>query len=144
MIEKLPYQLTDGVTATREGLEFSGDAVYSILYCSGMVPFDQLDPDTHKPIADDECDEYDKDPIDRVSWSCVAERLSYRGGEPWCVEGRYNGLACGNDHWDELPLEARPLHRLSAIICDDAEAFRVLHWCVENLTEPLSTTGGAG
>jgi hypothetical protein len=26
-----------------------------------------------------------------------------------------------------------PLHRLAAILADDAEAFRVLHWCVDNL-----------
>ena len=72
-----------------------------------------------------------------VPWPDAAKLLQYREGEPWCVaKGEWNKskeLVCGSDYWPEIH-EVEPLHRLAAILCDDAEAFRVLHWCVTNLS----------
>jgi hypothetical protein len=102
MIDKLPYQLTEGVTATREGLMF-GDSSLWIKHAFADHGF-RL-----------------------VLWPDAAERLRYRDGEPWCAEGDYDEIVCVRG--SALPPEYA-LHRLAAILCDDVEAFRVLHWCV--------------
>jgi hypothetical protein len=107
MIDRPPYTLTTGVTATREGLRVADWRVRELI-------------DDHRW------------PEGVVPWLTVAQCLRYREGEP--------GIQC--DPWGNLSLIASSesanllserLHRLAAIICDDAEAFRVLHWCVENL-----------
>jgi hypothetical protein len=107
MIDKLPYQLTAGVTATREGLVF-GDSSLWIKHAFADHGF-RL-----------------------VLWPDVSERLQYREGEPWCREHQEdNSIVCepigDGDLFDDY---GGSLHRLAAILCDDVEAFRVLHWCV--------------
>jgi len=64
------------------------------------------------------------------SWDDARRLLKYREGEPWCHDTA-RGILCvpgdeTNDTWIGL-------HRLAAILCDDAEGFRVLQWCVHNL-----------
>jgi len=116
MSDKLPYQLSKGVVAKQHGLVFDGWLV-------------QLfgDPDWLPFGADGYI----------VSWPDAAERLRYREGEPWCMVSEPSGLFnvspkapfCGRPS-DRPTDTCYSLHRLAAILCDDAEAFRVLHWCV--------------
>lgn len=111
MASKLPYTLTTGVTATREGLRVTDWRIHEIVD-------DRAWPDNIIP------------------WPTAAERLRYRDGEPWCriVE------EWANDFQNEPPVqyaidwELPYLHRIAAILCDDADGFRILHWCIYNLT----------
>jgi hypothetical protein len=115
MIDKLPYTLTKGVVATREGLTGDVERIGRLL---DLTPERETDP----PI---------------VYWPDAAERLRYREGEPYCELyigelGRTGFLRC------EPPFtnpgdDCIALHRLTAILADDVEAFRVLHWCVTEL-----------
>ena len=69
----------------------------------------------------------------QVPWPLAARVLRYREAEPWCVDSyRDNGLVC-DITTPAYHGESAYLHRLAAILCDDSEAFRVLHWCVHNL-----------
>jgi hypothetical protein len=108
MIDRLPYTLTAGVTATREGLEIT-DTVLSMFF-----------RERHTAAYGGYF----------IRWRYAAERLRYRDGEPWCAEGDYDEIVCVRG--SALPPEYA-LHRLAAILCDDAEAFRVLHWCVTEM-----------
>jgi len=112
---QLPYTLTKGVTATQEGLVFDRTPLVQLFGDPEWLPFG--------------ADGY------IVSWPDAAERLKYRDGEPWCYGGK-DHIVCGNeteigilDGW------VISLHRLAAVLCDDAEGFRVLHWCVHSLTD---------
>ena len=110
MDAKLPYTLTKGVTATREGLV--------IEWGNPIVTFFN---DARKDLGMSQW---------TVAWPDAAERVRYREGEPWCCyDERNNGLLCDKSI---LAYHGAPsyLHRIAAILCDDAEAFRVLHWCV--------------
>ena len=110
MSSKLSYELTRGVTATREGLEFETGRGWSNLF-TGRLRGD----------------------VYIVCWSKAAERLRYREGEPWCVDDEWdNGLICDTT---TLSYHGTPsyLHRLAAILCDGADEFRVLHWCIHNM-----------
>jgi hypothetical protein len=126
MTDRLPYTLTAGVTATREGLEMhdSPSPMYDIMRAMIMP-----EPMIQQHDAGDR--------IYTWPWSDVAYRLRYREGEPWChvfmdVDGDED-IVCRNiAPWASVP-KGSILHRLAAILCDDAEAFRVLHWCVTNL-----------
>jgi len=110
------YRLSEGVTATREGLEFASPLMVTVEY----FPYDISDID--EPVT--------------ITWPDAAERLQYREGEPWCFW--HNETDTGEA---VVELASHPncrelfptLHRLAAILCDDAEAFRVLHWCIHNL-----------
>jgi hypothetical protein len=114
MLDRLPYTLTTGVTATREGLAFvDGTDLADLLFGTVKVKVDI----------------HDESWLWR--WEYVAERLRYRDGEPWCA-AEVKGLYCGS-----RPIlhhgYPEALHRLAVILCDNAEAFRVLHWCIHNL-----------
>jgi hypothetical protein len=104
----LPYTLTAGVVATPEGLTGDVERIGRLL---DLTPEREMEP----PV---------------VPWSDAAEQLRYREGEPWCAEGDYDEIVCVRG--SALPPEYA-LHRLAAILCDDAEAFRVLHWCVTEI-----------
>ena len=118
MIDKLPYQLTEGVTAAREGLEFHVS-----------------DPRWMLVESDHDMTYSDESGKVVIYWP-ETELLRYRDGEPWCMvlewETSDGGLVpmivCGTETADVYVLP-----RLAAILCDDAEAFRMLHWCVNNL-----------
>ncbi len=119
MFSKLPYQLTAGVTATREGL---------VVGRYEEIPYNAT---STWPASQD----WKTDTV-IISWPDAAERLRYQESEPWC------GLTESDDYewtmWCETGLpnahgREYALHRLAAILCDDADAFRVLHWCVKNL-----------
>ena len=118
MIDKLPYQLTAGVTATREGLVV--DRGVEIPYNATMTWYATW-----------------IDNVVIIEWPDAAERLRYREGGPWSHTHPWDDdIMCGNTHGDYGPdLEdgGIALHRLAAILCDDAEAFRVLWWCLHNL-----------
>lgn len=123
MIDQLPYTLTKGVTATREGLAFRDEGLFSFIAEIGSEEeFFQAEK-VYAGMFDD--------PIMR--WPDAAERLRYREGEPW--SSIYHGrIVCYSaaDNWGENS-SMWNLHRLAAILCDDAEAFRMLHWCVTEL-----------
>ena len=125
MIDKLPYELTKGVTATREGLYLAPSWSGIIeMYCA-------TDEDESWVIPDEAIVTAEGNAL--WPWTDAAERLRYREGEPWCVDSeRDNGLICDTT---TPAYHGTPsyLHRLAAILCDDAEAFRVLWWCVTNL-----------
>jgi len=117
MIDKLPYTLTDGVTATRDGLVVDA-AVNQIAYhvLDGPELFDSP-----------EC---------LITWPDAAERLRYREGEPYVSVTEtddFEWVMWCETHIPNAHGRQYALHRLAAIICDDAEAFRVLHWCAKNL-----------
>jgi len=117
MINKLPYTLGTGVTATRDGLLFNrGDRCMSL---SALVE----SYGTSREILG----------FKRlIPWHAAAKRLRYREGDPWCaVYDAGNSFIVCWPAYRELGSDLA-LHRLAAILCDDAEAFRVLHWCVTN------------
>jgi len=111
MIDKLPYTLTGGVTATSDGLTGDVERIGRLL---DLTPEREADP----PV---------------IGWPDAAERLRYREGEPWCREHQHKDNSVVNEpstEYASLFDGGAVLHRLAAILCDDAEAFRVLHWCV--------------
>ena len=116
MIEQLPYELTNGVTATREGLQISYKCQILYLYADLMF-FPRW-----SDLIDDRL----------ILWPDAAERLRYREGDNWAqLMNNHIVIESGKfDPFSDLPV----LHRIAAILCDDADAFRVLHWCVHNLT----------
>lgn len=125
MIDKLPYTLTTGVTATREGLVMhdSIPPMYDVLRAI-ITPEPMIAP--HE----------DGTRVYTWPWPDVAHRLRYREGEPWChvytdEDGDEDIVCRFGTPWPGIADGL--LHRLAAILCDDAEAFRVLHWCVSNL-----------
>jgi hypothetical protein len=107
MIDKLPHTLTAGVTATQEGLEIADMVTAGYFGVRHSAYGGYLIP-----------------------WHDAAERLRYREGEPFC-RTEHGIIECwsGESNLDDTML----LQRLAAILCDDAEAFRALHWCIENL-----------
>ena len=110
----LPVQLSEGVTATRGGLWIR----------------DGLPVATPDLFADYWW--WPNDATSCISWADAAEHLQYQEGEPWCVDSeRDNGLICDatTPAYHGTPSY---LHRLAAILCDGADEFRVLHWCVHN------------
>jgi hypothetical protein len=120
MSDKLPCTLSAGVVATREGLAINLDYAYRLLVVLGVdaitAPYDSgLDARV-------------------LSWPDAAERLRYREGEPWCIAFG-NDLRCGILAESNFLL-LNPLHRRAAILCDTAEGFRVLYWCVNSLHNP--------
>ena len=113
MIDKIPCELTKGVTATREGLQFASPLMVTVEY----FPYDISDLD--EPLT--------------IPWKDASERLRYRDGEPYCdVLDDGVGVHCYAAD-EPQPHDYPRLHRLAAILCDDAEAFLVLHWCVTEL-----------
>ena len=130
MIEKLPYWLTDGVVATEGGLRFI-DATRTVLDDDGM----------HKETTGllNALQQLGKlqarvDGLDAVVfWYDVAERLRYCEGEPWCHD-YIDAIVCYDPHTTpNAKGVSNPLNRLAAVLCDDGDAFRILHWCVNNL-----------
>jgi len=117
VIERLPYTLTNGVTATRDGLKIDASVNPIAYYIMGGPGLYRI-------------------PDFTISWSDVAECLRYREGGPWCACNGRNGLFhCGTAALsDEDGDKQGALHRFAAILCDGAEAFRVLHWCLHNLS----------
>ncbi len=121
MDSKLPYTLTKGVTATREGLVTNG-------YYGQIIT---------EMTTEEWEDTYEGEGgWGLIPWPDAAEQLRYREGEPWCWADHKisNAISCSNEllliRDNEYPVS---LHRLAAILCDDAEAFRVLHWCVTEM-----------
>ena len=116
MDSKLPYTLTKGVTATRE-----------VLVIEWGNPIATFFDNARKELGKSEW---------LVPWPDAAARLRYQESEPWCWADHKisNAITCSNEllliRDNEYPVS---LHRLAAILCDDAEAFRVLHWCVTEM-----------
>jgi len=116
---QLPYTLTNGVTATREGLVFEDTKL------AMFIVDEHDDNDLEYGILGAQGRLY------RIPWPDAAKRLRYREGENYCdVLDDGVGIHC---YLPDGPSDYTKLHRLAAILCDDAEAFRVLHWCVYNL-----------
>ena len=123
MSDKLPYQLTTGVTATREGLYLAPSWSGIIeMYCA-------TDDDESWVIPDDAIVTAEGNAL--WAWPDAAARLRYRDGEPWCTDTLAGSIICPRRRSDTDVEHA--LHRLAAILCDTADDFRVLHWCVKNL-----------
>lgn len=124
MIDQLPYTLTEGVTATREGLVIRKwqERTWRDMGFSG---------------ARIECLERDDigciDTAIIMSWPDAAERLQYRDGEPYCESfisfGRAGNLICCPSG-EGAASAGIQLHRVATILCDDAEGFKILHWCI--------------
>ena len=118
-IDQLPCELTQGVTATREGLVFN-----SVLQIAAEYFHYRGSPTLDGPIV--------------IEWADAAERLKYKPAEPWCdvppadMTDVDDVIQCDSP-WNLPSDHGITLHRLAAILCDDADRFRVLHWCVHNL-----------
>jgi hypothetical protein len=110
----LPCKLTTGITATRGGLLFDA-YVWDAFHTAGY--FGQYGVDTPSARI-------------LIPWPEVAEKLRHRGGEPWCSAWKNDTIRCAVFP-TPTPLEI--LHRLAAILCDDAQAFQVLYWAIDNL-----------
>lgn len=123
MIEKLPYNLTKGVTAMREGLQIEPQWLVAAF---SMNLTD--DVKTIRPIVEGGL------MITTWPWKDAAERLLYPGFGP----GVYcNPMLNVTINFDETECDENcmMLARISALLHDDAEGFRVLHECVTNLGE---------
>lgn len=117
MLDRLPYELTKDVTATREGLRIgirNQPAMASLLSAIGRSRI-YTGMQTVFP------------------WEYLKPVLRYRKGEPWCAPVG-GGIVCGMTNLIDQDRDG-VLLRLAAILCDDAEAFRVFHWCIHNLPE---------
>ena len=74
-------------------------------------------------------------------WEEAAKYLRYEKGKPWIMRSdteygrRGSALICGTKPKKEQHPTRRLLNRIAAILCDDDEGFKVLHWC-------LTTMGG--
>ena len=130
MIDRLPYKLSKGVTATIDGI-FLDDGVR--VTKDGLAEDDSVKNGIYESIfsfVDGVSTAYLK-PM--IGWDEARVLLRYREGEPWAsTETSSRSIVSGIHRWGFMDSYAM-LHRLAAILCDDAEAFRVLHWCVENL-----------
>lgn len=105
------YRLSEGVYATRSGLEFDPMIADEL---AGFVGGPFLVGDT------------------LLGWRPAAKRLRYREGQPWCTA--YNGEDCVLVWPSRISVGSdEPLSRIAAILCDNASAFRVLHWCITEL-----------
>jgi len=121
MTELLPYQLSQDVWATEYGIESTPEMNEVFMVYGGATLTNGRKTFSHS------------DPVSwmtYLSWHEAKQLLEYRDGEPWCHDTA-RGILCvpgdeTNDTWIGL-------HRLAAILCDTAEQFRVLHWCVQNL-----------
>jgi hypothetical protein len=109
MSDQLPYELTEGVIATEEGLLISNVKRFYLA---------QLLQVTSEP--GEIC----------IPWPDAADRLHYRDGKPWCYEF-HGSIICGKSGVPKTVHILHQLHRIAAILCEDAEAFRVLHACIE-------------
>lgn len=134
MIGKLPFTLTAGVTATREGLLIDASETGS-----GLVRFfgsaRRVVKSTIRQLTPYD---YYTETAYLVLWRDAAKHLRYQEGQPWITlnsagsEGEFYCVPA-NAEIEDKDIESGMLHRLAAIICDDAAAFRVLHWCATNL-----------
>ena len=142
MIDRLPYQLSKGVTATFDGILLD-DGIR--VTKDGLVEDDSVKNGIYEsifPFVDGVSTAYLKT---MISWYEAWELLRYREGDPWCRPhlGDYQKIIAEprSVSVEEVysffigDFKREPLHRIASILCDDAEAFRVLHWCVENLNE---------
>lgn len=113
MIDRLPYQLTEGVTATREGLVFEGEAMWKR----------EAFPNHGWRL---------------VGWSEASEVLTYREGKPGVVAAftlrgpsreilavAADGRPAGDPALSEVAF---------LFVGGRTESFLVLHWCIHNLT----------
>lgn len=123
MTELLPYQLSQDVWATEYGIESTPDMNAVFMFYGGAIltngrkTFSQAAPVSW---------------ITYLSWREAKHLLAYRDGEPWSIDD-VRGIYCGVVGDEPLDENETYLHRLAAILCDTAEQFRVLHWCVHNL-----------
>ena len=126
-----PCRLSEGVVATITGIFFAADTPSPFIKWLGGGLDDEYHIHDFEFLYEDVYVDEDEDGY-FWAWPDAVERLRYREGEPWCIEDPMRGgIFCPD--WG--PQTARDgLHRLAAILCDTAEAFRVLHWCVHNLT----------
>ena len=116
MIDKLPLKLTEGVTATLEGLVFDGSVGW-LVECVSPNRF-TLGERLGEIV---------------IPWPEVAKRLRYREGEPITWTTDTMELTVNYSSWSPSHAHGIALDRISAILTKDAEAFRILHWCVINL-----------
>ena len=114
MIDILPYQLTKGVIATRDGLDMSNAAKWMM-----------------EPLAPNMCGSH------RYSWTIpwpdVSKVLYYQEGKPITWTTNTMELTVNYSSWTPNHAHGIALDRISAMLTRDAEAFRVLHWCVTEL-----------
>ena len=119
--DQLPYELCEGVVATVEGL-------YLYHPVSAVVS-------TFKNVILNFGFDVDGEPRVYWTWQDAARHLQYKIDDP--------GIAFIEDSmaswWQLIPKDTRyynnaeviRLHRYAAILCDDAEAFRVLYQCIK-------------
>lgn len=125
LLDNLPYELTEGVIATTDGLHITDDLLSRVILEAPLLP------------------ELTQWQWRLVSWPDAAERLHYREGEPWCTSsdgGFTREIVCHSAKRKPIgvigfifgePIKDNPLHRLAAIICEDADAFHILYDCIE-------------
>ena len=121
----LPYKLSEGVTATQEGLRLHTTSDW----------MRALHNELSGSALDIRCLHWE--PYTTIPWPDAAERLRYREGEPWCwYWPEFDVVRNEPANYPELP-DSCPLHRVAAILCDDGAAHRRLYWCINNLLEAL-------
>lgn len=119
LLSRLPYELTDGVTATREGIDFYVADPFWMMF--------HIDDDDVRCTPDGTI---------TLFWPDVRERLQYREGEPYAVPSgrKIVCFAAGINivqppEW-EMPPRLSDLANM--LVRGDAEAFRILHACIND------------
>ena len=125
--DQLPYELCDGVVATVDGIE---PVLEKLPLIEAIKEDTRLTNGPRRRVAG-----HGVDWRTYWSWEDVAKVLQYKKNKPGitlCEEGLTN-------YWWLVPathvfysdFEVARLHRYAAILCDDAEAFRVLYQCIK-------------
>lgn len=117
------YRLSEGVYATREAFEFRTKSTSWVRAALGAEAWHELRS----------AEQLLNPPSGwMLMWWEAAKRLRYQEGQPcaWIAQDR-DPIYCGmkvNEEW-----RISCLHRVAALICDNANAFRVLYWCITEL-----------
>lgn len=120
------YRLSEGVYATRPGVRLD-DRMVEVIAAWFQIDTGEVFDLCYQWVG--------KDGATYISnlwpWSDAAKRLRYQEGQPWCILGPGNSILCESRPMDAI--RGSIMNRFAAILCDDANAFRVLHWCITEL-----------
>lgn len=120
LLDRLPYELSRGVTAIREGL------------CIDCL---------HRPwlswILNHEYIRVPKEELCKDAllwpWPHAAESLRYRDGEPIVWTANDMLVTINYSEWSINHAHGIALDRVSAMLHKDADGFRILYACIEEL-----------
>lgn len=114
MIDKLPYEITDGFKAAQEGLVFP-DSVPSWI-ADDLIPTTYYSDLGYVMPWPEVADWVRVKPVGKCAVLTDSGQIVLKGnGESWAARYR--------------------LDRVAFLLVDDADAFRILHWCAHVLSD---------